>query len=202
MPTRNFSSSKLHIQRPRLSMPESNSFRRDCRLLDTALHFSRPTMYVQFRRTDSLGPIPCLLANRWLALGKLREELCDLPIESKARSMLIINVVTVTISIVAVLLRLLSRFLVSKRIWIDDGIIVSAMVSPFSARLDRKALTMIDRQYCSCCDSWLEYVHLPEQCMLLSRLMLLSVQLNGLGMHIWDVSITKIPKLLELCMTP
>lgn len=93
-------------------------------------------MYVQVRRTDSLGPIPCLLANRWLALGKLREELCDLPIESKARSMLIINVVTVTISLVAVLLRLLSRFLVSKRIWIDDGIIVSAMVSPFSARLD------------------------------------------------------------------
>ena len=32
--------------------------------------------------------------------------------------------------------------------------------------------------------------------------MLLSVELNGLGKHIWDVPITKIPKLLELCMYP
>ena len=158
VPTRDLSSSELHIQRSRLPMPESSSFRLYRRLLDRALLFSRPTMYVQCRRVFSLSPILRLLANHWLALGKLREELCDLPIESKARPMLIINLVTVTLSFVAVSLRLMSRCLVSKRIWIDDGIILSAMVSQLATHENKEVLTIIDLQYCSFCNSWLEYV--------------------------------------------
>jgi hypothetical protein len=72
--------------------------------------------------------------------------------------MLIINLVTVTLSFVAVSLRLMSRCLVSKRIWIDDGIILSAMVSQLATHENKEVLTIIDLQYCSCCDSWLEYV--------------------------------------------
>lgn len=158
MPTGDFSRSELHIQRSCLPMPESSSFRLYCRLLNRALLFSRPTMYVQCRRVYSLSPILHLPANHLLALGKLREELCDLPIESKARPMLIINIVTVTLSFVAVSLRLMSRCLVSKRIWIDDGIILSAMVSQLSTHKNKQVLTIIDRQYSSFCDSWLEYV--------------------------------------------
>lgn len=104
----------------------------------------------------------CSLADL-LTLGKLREKLCNIAPESRQRRMFIVNVTTATISIVTVSLRFLSRFLVCKRIWLDDAIILSAT-------LLNLALGTIA--------GWMQF--------------------NGLGKHIWDISITKIPKILLL----
>jgi hypothetical protein len=64
-------------------------------------------------------------------------------------------------------------------------------------------MTSTGSQSSSCYSRWLEYELFRTYAYFFqSELILLSVQLNGLGKHIWDVSITKIPKIFRLCMNP
>jgi hypothetical protein len=181
-------------------MPESASVYIYFRVHGDALPSGRPVMYVQSARYYLL---PYTFANRSLALGKLREKLCNIAPQSRERSMVLINITMGTLSLLAVSLRLTSRYLVCKRLWWEDGIILAAMASYFRYSYERKAYDLsrflIFLLLGSLAGVWI----LPNICMICTMgLTCLSVQMNGLGKHIWDVSITKIPKIFLLCMNP
>ncbi|EXJ61019.1 hypothetical protein A1O7_05172 [Cladophialophora yegresii CBS 114405] len=74
----------------------------------------------------------CTLAES-ITLGKLQEQVCGLKPESRQHTVLVVNLVTGSLAIFAVFLRLASRSLVSKRIWPDDIVISVAaiLVIPF-----------------------------------------------------------------------
>lgn len=129
VPARNISSSKLHNPRSYLPMPESASLSRDFRVYGEAVLFGRLVRYVEFERDHCLPQLSPFPADHQLALGKLREKICNIVPASRERTMLVINVITGTLSLVAVSMRFISRYLVCKRLWFDDGIILSAMVS-------------------------------------------------------------------------
>jgi hypothetical protein len=71
---------------------------------------------------------------RLLDLQRLQAQVCGLKPESKQSLLLTANLVTSILALIAIVLRLGSRYLVSKRIWVDDIVISVAglFIFPFS----------------------------------------------------------------------
>jgi hypothetical protein len=129
VPAQNIFSSKLHTHRSYLPMPKSPSFPLYFRVHGESVLFGGLVRYVESERNNFLREVSSFPANNQLALGKLREKLCDIAPESREHLLLFVNVTTGTCSLIMVALRFLSRYLVCKRLWLDDGVILSAMVS-------------------------------------------------------------------------
>jgi hypothetical protein len=89
------------------------------------LPFSRFGWYVKYIH---LFPFRTWLIG-YAALGQFRDKLCGRLPESRQLLMLVVNTAMGALSTLVVALRLLSRFLVSKKIWVDDYFIMSAVVS-------------------------------------------------------------------------
>ena len=64
-------------------------------------------------------------------LGKLRQQVCELKPESRSREILVVYLVLSSLALVAVVLRLLSRLLISKTLYSDDLAILGAIVRCF-----------------------------------------------------------------------
>jgi hypothetical protein len=94
--------------------------------------FGRFVRYVERERDHYLHQFSPFPADHQLALGKIREQICHIAPASKEHTMLVINAATGTLSLAAVSMRFISRYFVCKRLWLDDGIILSAVVSYFS----------------------------------------------------------------------
>ncbi|KAJ9604560.1 hypothetical protein H2200_010673 [Cladophialophora chaetospira] len=69
-----------------------------------------------------------------IALGQLQESVCGSKPQSKKHALLAVNLATGAVAIFAILLRLSSRYLVSRRIWADDIVIsvVGILIVPFT----------------------------------------------------------------------
>ncbi|KAK5045866.1 hypothetical protein LTR84_008959 [Exophiala bonariae] len=69
----------------------------------------------------------CTLADS-LALGTLQQQVCDVKPQSRASEIVTIHLVLATLAFIAVVLRLLSRYLISKTIYNDDIAMLAAVV--------------------------------------------------------------------------
>ena len=106
------------------------------------------------------GAHPALISNfpadQHLVLGKLRDKICKRPPQSRERPLLAVNVAMGTLSLLLVSLRVLSRYLVSKRIWIDDSIILATMVGAHRHWQTRGLTPLVVSQYSFYCNWRLE----------------------------------------------
>ncbi|KEF60121.1 uncharacterized protein A1O9_04971 [Exophiala aquamarina CBS 119918] len=62
------------------------------------------------------------------ALGKLREQVCELTPEPRSREILVVDLVLSSPAAIAVVLRLICRCLISKTLYSDDRALLAAMV--------------------------------------------------------------------------
>jgi len=63
------------------------------------------------------------------ALGKLQQQVCGFEPQSKSHEMLVVNFTLSSLSMIAIILRLVSRYLVSRKAWSDDLVITLVAVS-------------------------------------------------------------------------